>query len=70
MTVHRDADRVAGLGLEIFTRYAAPRGEPAPESLPEEIAAMVAAQAQKRVALEFRERHRSTWDHRKLGGVY
>ena len=31
---------------------------------------MVAAQAPKRVALEFVERRRATWDHRKLGGVY
>ena len=31
---------------------------------------MVASQAHKRVALEFCERHRASWDHRKLGGVY
>ena len=31
---------------------------------------MVRAQAPKRVALEFGERSRATWDHRKLGGVY
>ena len=70
VTIHRDIDRVAALGLEILTRYATPRDEPPPESLPQEVAAMVAAQAAKRVALEFRERHRSTWDHRKLAGVY
>ena len=27
-------------------------------------------QAAKRVALEFVERDRVTWDHRKLGGTY
>jgi hypothetical protein len=26
--------------------------------------------APQRVALPFRERHRMTWDHRKLGGTY
>ena len=31
---------------------------------------MVAAQAAKRVGLEFVERRRASWDHRKLGGVY
>jgi hypothetical protein len=31
---------------------------------------MVERQATKRVALEFRELRRATWDHRKLGGVY
>jgi hypothetical protein len=31
---------------------------------------MIDKQAQKRVALEFVEVRRATWDHRKLGGVY
>ena len=31
---------------------------------------MVDAQAAKRVALQFVELRRSTWDHRKLAGVY
>ncbi len=31
---------------------------------------MIDKQAVKRVALEFIERRRATWDHRKLGGVY
>jgi len=35
-----------------------------------EVTAMVAKQAEKRVALQFVERRRVTWDHRKLGGVY
>jgi PPOX class probable F420-dependent enzyme len=57
--VHRGSDTVTGVGLEIARRYA---GE-APEDV-------VRAQAAKRVALEFRERSRATWDHRKLAGTY
>jgi hypothetical protein len=30
----------------------------------------VSRQAAKRVGLQFVERGRATWDHRKLGGVY
>ena len=30
----------------------------------------IAKQAAKRVALEFVELRRATWDHRKLGGTY
>jgi Pyridoxamine 5'-phosphate oxidase len=70
VTIHRGIDFVAELGREIFARYASPRGEPPPASLPHEVAEVVAAQARKRVALEFRELRRASWDHRKLGGVY
>ncbi len=48
----------------------APRGQPSAESLPPEVGEMVDKQALKRVALEFVEVRRATWDHRKLGGVY
>jgi hypothetical protein len=68
--VHRDIDTVRVLGREIFRRYASPRGEPPAESLPREVAAMVDRQAAKRVAFEFVERRRTSWDHRKLEGVY
>src|SRR5271166_3613123 len=51
VTIHRDSDRVAELGLEIFTRYASPRGEPQVDSLPAEVAEMVSSQALKRVGL-------------------
>jgi hypothetical protein len=68
--IHRERAAVAALGLEIFRRYAAPRGEPPVPELPGEVAAMVEQQAAKRVALQFVERRRATWDHRKLGGVY
>jgi PPOX class probable F420-dependent enzyme len=66
VTIHRDTDVVTNLGLEIFARYGGSAdGEVAPE-----VRAMVAAQAPKRVGLEFVERRRATWDHRKLGNVY
>jgi hypothetical protein len=70
VTIHREPDVVAALGREIFTRYAAPRGAPPVGELASEVAEMVERQATKRVALEFRELRRATWDHRKLGGVY
>jgi PPOX class probable F420-dependent enzyme len=62
-TIHRETDVVATLGTEIFERYT--EGE-----LTDEVRTMVAGQAPKRVALEFVERSRATWDHRKLAGVY
>ncbi|HTD58642.1 MAG TPA: pyridoxamine 5'-phosphate oxidase family protein [Solirubrobacteraceae bacterium] len=70
VVIHRDIETVGTLGHEIFLRYATPRGEPPVEELAEGVAAMVQAQAAKRVALEFVERRRATWDHRKLAGVY
>jgi PPOX class probable F420-dependent enzyme len=61
-TLHRDTDRVAALGLEIMQRYAGGR------ELTDETRQGVLRQAPKRIAMEFVERRRSTWDHRKLGG--
>ena len=61
VTIHRDPDQVAAFGLELFARYA---GE-----LTDDIRAMVRAQAPKRVLLQFSERSRATWDHRKLGSA-
>jgi len=61
--LHRETDDVAALGLEIFARYTG--GE-----LADDVRAMVLKQAEKRVGLEFAERSRVTWDHRKLAGVY
>jgi PPOX class probable F420-dependent enzyme len=63
VTIHRETEDVAALGVEIFTRYTG-------GALDDDTRAMVAAQAPKRVALEFVERTRVTWDHRKLGGTY
>jgi PPOX class probable F420-dependent enzyme len=62
-TLHREPDDVAALGVEIFERYT---GGP----LADDVRAMVLKQATKRVAMEFVERARVTWDHRKLAGVY
>ena len=70
VVVHRDFETVKRLGHELFARYASPRGEPPATKLPTEVGAMVDKQAAKRVALEFVERRRASWDHRKLGGVY
>ena len=70
VVIHREQALVAAFGHEIFRRYAAPRGQAPVSELPPEVGAMVQAQAAKRVALEFAERRRATWDHRKLGGVY
>jgi general stress protein 26 len=63
VTIHRESEDVAALGVEIFTRYTG--GE-----LDDDVRTMVHKQAPKRVALEFVERSRVTWDHRKLAGVY
>ena len=63
VTIHRETDDVAALGVEIFTRYTG--GE-----LADDVREMVLTQATKRVALEFVECTRVTWDHRKLAGVY
>lgn len=60
--VERDPDAVERVGLELFARYA---GE-----LTDEIRAMVAKQAQKRVGLTFVPTRTVTWDHRKLHGTY
>jgi len=70
VVIHRAVAVVGALGREIFTRYAAPAGAVPVAELAPEVAAMVEQQAAKRVALEFVEVRRATWDHRKLGGVY
>jgi general stress protein 26 len=70
VAIHRDLEIVKALGHEIFSRYAVPRGESAPAELPQEVGEIVDRQAAKRVALQFIELDRATWDHRKLDGVY
>ncbi len=62
VTIHRDIADVTGLGLELYGRYA-PDGS---GELADEVRAMVHKQAPKRVALQFGERSRTSWDHRKL----
>jgi PPOX class probable F420-dependent enzyme len=61
--LERDPARVERFGLELFERYA-------PGGLNDDIRAMVAKQAQKRVGLTFVPTRTVSWDHRKLGGVY
>jgi nitroimidazol reductase NimA-like FMN-containing flavoprotein (pyridoxamine 5'-phosphate oxidase superfamily) len=70
VVIHREEVVVRALGEEIFARYAVPRGQSPAKELPGEVAAMVEKQAAKRVGLEFVERRRTSWDHRKLGGLY
>lgn len=70
VVVRSELDVVRALARELFARYASPRGEPPAAELPAQVAEMVDRQAAKRVALEFVERRRATWDHRKLGGAY
>jgi hypothetical protein len=61
VVVHRDVEGIRAFGLELFGRYG---------GVNDDVRAMVDAQAPKRVALQFVERSRATWDHRKLGGAY
>jgi PPOX class probable F420-dependent enzyme len=64
VTIHRNTDEVIDLALELFGRYRS-------GGVDEDVRKMVLAQAPKRVALQFTERARATWDHRKLAsGVY
>ncbi len=61
--IHEAIDTVAPLGAEIAARYGG-------ADLTPELEAAMHAQAAKRVGLQFVERRRVTWDHRKLGGTY
>jgi PPOX class probable F420-dependent enzyme len=62
VALEREPAAVEGFGLELFARHA---GE-----LTDDIRAMVANQAQKRVGLTFVPTRTVTWDHRKLHGLY
>ncbi|MEI6792876.1 MAG: pyridoxamine 5'-phosphate oxidase family protein [Actinomycetes bacterium] len=66
VVIHREVDDVLSLGMEIFARYT-PGLE---EGLSDEVQEMIRGQAAKRVAFQFVEQRRVSWDHRKLGGVY
>jgi PPOX class probable F420-dependent enzyme len=61
--LHRDHGAVAKLGAELLARYGG-------GSVTPEIEAAVAAQAGKRVALQFVAQRTTSWDHRKLAGSY
>ncbi len=62
--LHRDPDVIEGIGMDLVARYtgAGPELEGARDAF--------RAQVPKRVGLEFVERDRVSWDHRKLGGTY
>ncbi len=62
--LHRDEDTVLGFVAELAARYAPPGADP------EAMRDGFAKQAPKRVAIEFAEIGRVSWDHRKLGGTY
>ncbi len=67
----RELDTVAPLGGAILLRNSVPRGEEPPRGDAGDARAAVDAPGrQARGALEFIERRRASWDHRKLGGVY
>jgi hypothetical protein len=70
VTIHRETELLLGLGEAIMLRNSVPRGVAPPAEMPSAARAAVAAQAAKRVGLEFVEVRRATWDHRKLGGGY
>ncbi len=65
-TIHRDVDVVTDFASELFGRYTASGGTPAPEVLE-----MIRGQAPRRVALQFVPAEPPvSWDHAKLGGGY
>jgi nitroimidazol reductase NimA-like FMN-containing flavoprotein (pyridoxamine 5'-phosphate oxidase superfamily) len=65
VVVHRDVDTVAELGQEILRRYTGV------DELHELVVEGIRKQAAKRIGLEFVERRRASWDHRKLApGAY
>jgi hypothetical protein len=64
VVLHRETEDVLALGLEIFQKYTGM------DELPDAVREMVAKQAPKRVAMQFVERRRASWDHSKLGGAY
>jgi hypothetical protein len=60
VVVHRGLEPTRELGVELYTRYT---------GVDDDVREMIGKQAPKRVALQFVERRRATWDHRKLAGV-
>lgn len=61
--IHRDLESVAEFGARLFERYGAASTGP-------DFLDAVRAQAAKRVALQFVPGRTTSWDHRKLGGLY
>jgi Pyridoxamine 5'-phosphate oxidase len=63
VVIHRELEVVEGIAMELVDRYSGP----GPEF--DGVRDGFRKQAPKRVGLEFAERERVTWDHRKLGGA-
>ena len=63
--VNSDFDTVFQLAQDLNLRYT-----PGLEQLPDEGLSVLEKQAAKRVAIRFRAKRTSSWDHRKLGGTY
>jgi PPOX class probable F420-dependent enzyme len=63
--VHRDFDLVFDVAKQLTLRYAE-----GISSVEGDAAEALAAQARKRVAVQFHVKRTATWDHRKLGGTY
>jgi PPOX class probable F420-dependent enzyme len=61
----RDHDRVVDFAKELTVRYSE-----GIDSVEGDAAAALEAQAPKRVAIHFHPKRVTSWDHRKLGGVY
>jgi general stress protein 26 len=64
VVIHRDLEVIEGIAMDLVDRYSGP----GPEFDP--VRDAFRKQAPKRVGLEFVERDRVTWDHRKLAGTY
>ena len=64
VVLHRDPAVIEGIALDLVDRYSGT----GPEFDP--VRDMFRAQVPKRVGLEFVERSRASWDHRKLAGTY
>jgi len=64
VVVHRDPEVIEGIAIGLVDRYSGlgPEFDPVREAFRKQVP--------KRVGLEFAERDRVTWDHRKLGGAY
>jgi hypothetical protein len=63
VVIHRELEVVEGIAMELVDRYSGP----GPEF--DGVRDGFRKQVPKRVGLEFVERERVTWDHRKLGGA-
>jgi general stress protein 26 len=64
VVIHRELEVIEGIAMDHDDRYSGP----GPEY--DGVRDGFRRQAPKRVGLEFVERGRVTWDHRKLGGAY